>query len=78
MTTNTYYHHPYTKEILTLLHIESTKSEGFRQKGDNTAPIIGNTGNEASDKTNKWTTENVPTNKDKADQLFGVPLPSLH
>ena len=66
----------YTIELLNLLHIESTKREDLRQKGDNTAPIIGNTDNEASDETNKWTTENVPTNNDKEDQLFGVSLPS--
>ena len=66
--------------------IESTESEGLRRRrGGNTAATTSKTDNEATDETNKWTTENVPTIQNEEERLryadplnlFGVPPPAL-
>ena len=74
----------------TNVSIENTKSEGLRRRrGGNTATSThGNTDNEATDETNKWTKENVaqPTTIQNEEErlryadplnLFGVPPPAL-
>ena len=69
--------------------IENKESEGLRRRRGNTVTIDGgNTDNEATDETNKWTTENVaqPTAIQNEEErlrfadplnLFGVPPPAL-
>ena len=70
----------------TNISIESTESEGLRRRRGNTATSTnGNTDNEATDETNKWTTENEPTIQNEEERLryadplnlFGVPPPAL-
>ena len=67
--------------------IENTESEGLRRRRGNTATSThGNTDNEATDETNKWTTESEqPTIQNEEERLryadplnlFGVPPPAL-
>ena len=69
--------------------IENTESEGLRRRRGNTATSThGNTDNEATYETNKWTTENElqPTTIQNEEErlryadplnLFGVPPPAL-
>ena len=73
----------------TNVSIENTESEGLRRRRGNTATSThGNTDNEATYETNKWTTENElqPTTIQNEEErlryadplnLFGVPPPAL-